>query len=481
MPVIFNIRGNHKIKDTLVNNITKYIESTSDDSYDSLASPNKSLHKFIQYKIKNDISNLEDVYNDLITLTKLKKELVMNKNNNKISNSKQNSKSSSKSSSKQSSKSSSKDRMELIGEYETPNKKIKLEIVDFIAKGAFGSIHNATLHNTTSQESVSLNRHNNMNVRLSNIKALDVIVKVQPIKRHHRSHITHILTEYLLHLFLCYNRKCSRFVPKLYCVYRYKSYIYFVMEKLNGLTFQKFMASNIDRSISKSSSIEEKSNNAVINSDSELKSNNSMSNKEISFKLKFIAYMQQLTMILFLLQKYFNFVHGDLKPDNIMLIPTTKKHITINGKKIPTYGYIVKIIDFGFACIQSKNKDNIIVPTHTYDKLICNKRYIDILFLLMRIVRDYHAHKFRVPFNIKEEIRNHIKALLEKINTPESDILSVMNTKKQYDMKYINESHAKVEYRIVYQLAANYDKIKHLKELLVFHPKNMYDILDKFN
>ena len=28
MPIIFNIRGNHKIKDSLINDITKYINSS---------------------------------------------------------------------------------------------------------------------------------------------------------------------------------------------------------------------------------------------------------------------------------------------------------------------------------------------------------------------------------------------------------------------------------------------------------------------
>ena len=34
-----------------------------------MLSPNKSLHKFIQYKLDND-SNLEHIYSDLITLIK---------------------------------------------------------------------------------------------------------------------------------------------------------------------------------------------------------------------------------------------------------------------------------------------------------------------------------------------------------------------------------------------------------------------------
>ena len=60
-----------------------------------------------------------------------------------------------------------------------------------------------------------------------------------------------------------------------------------------------------------------------------------------------------ILMILFLLQKYFN-CSWRSKPNNIMLVKTSKKFIIINGNRIPTYGYIIKLIDFDF--VQTKKK-----------------------------------------------------------------------------------------------------------------------------
>ena len=475
MPVIFKIRGDHKVKNTLINDITKYIDTSSDNSYNSTTSPNKTLHKFIQYKLQNTDDNLNNVYDNLIKLNKSRTHNSISSDN--ILNSK-----------------NEKLKLKLIGVYETPNLKIKLKLNEFISKGAFGNVYNATLFNNTTQNSVLLNKHNNMDVRLSNIKELDVIVKTQVIKKRGKNHIIKILTEYLLHLFLCYNRKCSRFIPKLYCIYRYKSNIFFVMEKLNGILFHDFISINASVGSNNASvgsnNASVGSNNASVGSNNasvgtnnaSVGSNNASVGSPIiiqkgTFKEKFISFIKQITMILFLLQKYFNFVHGDLKPNNIMLVPTYKKNITINGNVIPTHGYIVKIIDFGFSCIQSKTS-NIIVPTYTYDNMICGKKYIDLLFMFIRIVRKYHSHKFKIPADIDTLLRNHIRLLLNKVNISESDILSIMGTSNKYNMEFINKSKLKVEYKIVYQLAINDDKLKNINELLIFQPKGMYKLFD---
>ena len=63
--------------------------------------------------------------------------------------------------------------------------------------------------------------------------------------------------------------------------------------------------------------------------------------------------MFQIIAMLYLYQKAFNFTHNDLHTNNIMTISTTEEflHYKIMGKyyKIPTYGRIYKIIDFGRA------------------------------------------------------------------------------------------------------------------------------------
>jgi hypothetical protein len=61
----------------------------------------------------------------------------------------------------------------------------------------------------------------------------------------------------------------------------------------------------------------------------------------------------QVVMILLIYQKMFNFTHNDLHTNNIMYIHTEEEylHYNFNNKyyKVPTYGKIYKIIDFGRA------------------------------------------------------------------------------------------------------------------------------------
>lgn len=59
----------------------------------------------------------------------------------------------------------------------------------------------------------------------------------------------------------------------------------------------------------------------------------------------------QIIMILLVYQKTFHFTHNDLHADNIMYIPTKKQFLYYKFNdvcyKVPTYGRIFKIIDFG--------------------------------------------------------------------------------------------------------------------------------------
>jgi hypothetical protein len=63
--------------------------------------------------------------------------------------------------------------------------------------------------------------------------------------------------------------------------------------------------------------------------------------------------MMQIIMILLTYQKVFHFTHNDLHTNNIMYMRTTKEFLyyKINNKmyKVPTFGKIFKIIDFGRA------------------------------------------------------------------------------------------------------------------------------------
>tara|TARA_B100000886_G_scaffold171905_1_gene117647 strand:- start:1067 stop:2734 length:1668 start_codon:yes stop_codon:yes gene_type:complete len=68
----------------------------------------------------------------------------------------------------------------------------------------------------------------------------------------------------------------------------------------------------------------------------------------------------QIITILFTYQKVFKFTHNDLHTNNIMYVPTDETHITyiIEGKtyKVPTFGKMYKIIDFGRSIYQYQGK-----------------------------------------------------------------------------------------------------------------------------
>lgn len=66
-----------------------------------------------------------------------------------------------------------------------------------------------------------------------------------------------------------------------------------------------------------------------------------------------ISFLTQVTFTLLILQKAFHFTHNDLHTNNIMYIETELEFIYYKYNstiyKVPTYGYLFKIIDFGRA------------------------------------------------------------------------------------------------------------------------------------
>jgi len=77
----------------------------------------------------------------------------------------------------------------------------------------------------------------------------------------------------------------------------------------------------------------------------------------------------QIIMMLITYQKVFNFTHNDLHTNNIMYITTQKKFINYKYNnvyyRVPTYGKIYKIIDFGRAIYNFKGK---IICSDSYHK-----------------------------------------------------------------------------------------------------------------
>jgi len=72
------------------------------------------------------------------------------------------------------------------------------------------------------------------------------------------------------------------------------------------------------------------------------------------------AVLMQIIMTLLLLQKTFHFTHNDLHTNNIMYVKTDKPYIYYKFEnqvyKVPTYGKIFKIIDFGRAIYRFQGK-----------------------------------------------------------------------------------------------------------------------------
>jgi hypothetical protein len=75
---------------------------------------------------------------------------------------------------------------------------------------------------------------------------------------------------------------------------------------------------------------------------------------------EWLSALMQVIMILITYQKVFSFTHNDLHTNNIMYNETSKKYITYcyNKKiyKIPTFGRIFKIIDFGRSIYKFQGK-----------------------------------------------------------------------------------------------------------------------------
>jgi hypothetical protein len=66
--------------------------------------------------------------------------------------------------------------------------------------------------------------------------------------------------------------------------------------------------------------------------------------------IKHIAWLSQVLFALLFAQRTFGFVHNDLHSNNVMYVSTSKEFLQYKvGEKfykVPTYGYIIKLIDF---------------------------------------------------------------------------------------------------------------------------------------
>lgn len=87
---------------------------------------------------------------------------------------------------------------------------------------------------------------------------------------------------------------------------------------------------------------------------------NLVTDKKITSEDEWFACFFQIIMSLIVFQDVFEFTHNDLHTNNIMFIPTKEKYLNYCYKgiyyKVPTYGRIFKIIDFGRSIYKVNGK-----------------------------------------------------------------------------------------------------------------------------
>lgn len=133
-------------------------------------------------------------------------------------------------------------------------------------------------------------------------------------------------------------------------------------------------------------------------------------------ELRWISYMWQIIFALAIAQKYLKFTHNDLHSNNIMYSETKIKYLyyQINNRyyRVPTNGYILKIIDFGRAVFKINKKiyfsdvfefhgDAGEQYSYPFEKNKMDKVYPNMSFDLSRLSSSIFDDLF--PFEIEED------------------------------------------------------------------------------
>ena len=157
-------------------------------------------------------------------------------------------------------------------------------------------------------------------------------------------------------------------IPRIYDVFRTNTSIVIVMQNV-GKTFYDVMRSKIKKNVSK---------------------------KKLLRQVCSVVY--QISELLLLLQKKFNFSHRDLHTSNVMLLPSRKKN-NCDDQLYKTY-----IIDFGFARIQKGKK---VIHGKTFFKNPKFNPRFDMTLLMFDIFYytfrcDFNSCKFYLPKEVLE-------------------------------------------------------------------------------
>ena len=302
------------------------------------------------------------------------------------------------------------------------NKVLKIE--RHIASGTYGSVYSGKLNINNTQ-------HN-------------IIVKKQELKKNYSD--KSIILEVLINILLKTDKIIYRFVPKYYGSYKIENSICIINDYISDLTFD-----NLIKILSKN------------------KTNSIIANNIIC------SIFLQILLTLNVMQKRYNFTHGDLKTNNIMILKTQQQSITINKRKFNPHGYTFKYIDFGFSCMTSYTKTKFHVP-HYYSDNICGNKYLDVLFLSVYLCIDLQNYKL-THLKIYSFLVNRINELLKRVNIKRGRYISVkndlVNGKIFNNFMMFTNNAKKSKGHLAYELLKSISNMKN-KNFDLFSPENIY-------
>ena len=302
------------------------------------------------------------------------------------------------------------------------NKVLKIE--RHIASGTYGSVYSGKLN-------------------INNIQH-NIIVKKQELKKNDSD--KSIILEVLINILLKTDKIIYRFVPKYYGSYKIENSICIINDYISDLTFD-----NLIKILSKN------------------KTNSIIANNIIC------SIFLQILLTLNVMQKRYNFTHGDLKTNNIMILLTQQSSITINKRKFNPHGYTFKYIDFGFSCMTSYTKTKFHVP-HYYSDNICGNKYLDVLFLSVYLCIDLQNYKL-THLKIYSFLVNRINELLKRVNIKRGRYISVkndlVNGKIFNNFMMFTNNAKKSKGHLAYELLKSISNMKN-KNFDLFSPENIY-------
>lgn len=237
---------------------------------------------------------------------------------------------------------------------------LRFEIGKIIGKGGYGTVYEATLLGGYAAPKIYINQK--------------IIIKVQDLYNNNENNLN-LLKEILIHLILNSDIEIYKHIPVYIGSFRLGNKVGFIMQYSGKNTLSSLLG------------VDYFNNNNIT------------------------SILLQTSKIIEIMQKKYSFIHGDFKPNNLMVYSTKKKSKKFLGVDIKLYGYTVKIIDFGFSTIKTKRY---IIKSNPYTKHITNKFYIDLLFLSINLIRILKRNN-KTQLNIYKKLYNMLNDIFKKI------------------------------------------------------------------